>query len=133
MFLAKFAQSGLLKKLVSTMHHFGTHIHLDFSSVGISVAKLSDDHTALLVISLMVDGFEEFVSGIATIGLRVRDLDEVLSGSKNEDPITIYFTEPNPKFVTVLLSGEGRVNQIENTNSNDQAMVGPLGNQSASG
>jgi proliferating cell nuclear antigen len=110
MFLARFNQASILKKIVDSIKELVNNVNIDAGPTAISMQAMDPSHVALVSLTLKEQGFAEYRSdGVLTLGIAVQNLAKVLKLADSDDELTLKAEEQDPSFMTLIFEDNSNI------------------------
>lgn len=103
MFIAKFKEANVFKKLVDSIKDLVSDVNLDITYSGISMQAMDSSHVALVSLNLKYNCFEEFrCDKQMVLGLNIQHVAKILKCSGSEDTITLKVEDDTNQVVFIF-------------------------------
>jgi len=97
---ATLEKASTFHKVVKALSDIVKEVNFEFTEEGIRVQAMDPVHVAIVLLVLSSEGFKCYsCSHNTTIGLKLKDVLDALKCASNDDPMTIEYSDDNPKVV----------------------------------
>jgi len=108
---ATLEKASTFHKIVKALSDIVKEVNFEFTEEGIRVQAMDPVHVAIVLLVMSSEGFTSYTcTQNTTIGLKLKDVLDALKCASNDDPLTIEYSDENPKIV-FKFEGKGQTSE----------------------